>query len=65
MELEVHTCKVDIADVLEQQCAVDGIHLGAEANFSRTEIFVHVMQSMSHGINCINHKLNLPLLLVG
>lgn len=41
--IRVHTCEVDIADVLEQQRAVDAIHLGAEADFSRTEIFVHVM----------------------
>ena len=65
MELGVHTCEVDIADVLEQQCAVDAIHLGAEADFSRAEILVHVMQSMSHGINCVNHKLDLPLLFIG
>lgn len=43
MELGIRTCEVDIADVLEQQCAVNGIHLGAEANFSGTEIFVHVV----------------------
>lgn len=36
VELGVHTCEVDIADVLEQQCAVDGVHLVAEADFSRT-----------------------------
>lgn len=65
MELGVHTCEVDIADILEQQCTVDGIHLRAEADFSRTQIFVHAMQSVSHGINCINHKLNFPLLFVG
>lgn len=39
----VRTCEVDIADILEQHCAVDGIHLGAEADFSRTQVFVHVM----------------------
>lgn len=43
VELGVQTCEVDIADVLEEQCAVDAVHLGAEADFSRTEIFVHVM----------------------
>ncbi len=65
MEFGVHTCEVDVADVLEQQRAIDSFHLGAEANFPRTEVFVHVVQSMSHGVNCINHKLNLPLLFVG
>lgn len=60
-----HTCEVDTADVLEQQCAIDGVHLGAEPDLSRTKVFVHVVQSVSHGVHRVDHKLNLPLLLVG
>lgn len=59
------TCEVDVADVLEQQSAIDGVHFRAEANFSWTEVFVHAVQSVSHRINGVDHKLNLPLLLVG
>lgn len=61
----VHTREVDVADVLEQHCAVNGVHLGAEADFPRTQVFVHVVQSVSHGINCIDHKLDFSLLFVG
>ena len=61
----IHTCKVDVTDILEQQSAIDSIHLRAEANFSRTQVFVHVMQRVSHGINGIDHKLDLPLLFIG
>lgn len=42
-ELGIHTCKVDTADIFEKQCAIDSVHLGANANFSRTEVFVHIM----------------------
>lgn len=59
------TCEVDEADVLEQQRAVDGVHLRAKADFSRTEVFVHAVQSVSHGVNGIHHELNLPFLFVG
>ena len=61
----VHTCEVDIPDVLEQQRAVDGFHPGAQADLPGTQIFVHVVQSVSHGVNCVDHELNLPLLFVG
>lgn len=54
-----------MSDVLQQLCAIDDIHLGAESHFPRTEIFVHVMESMSHGIYCINNKLDFPLLFIG
>lgn len=59
------TCEVDVADVLEQQRAVDGFHFRAETNFSRTEVLVHAVQSMSHGVNRVDHKLNLPFLFIG
>lgn len=42
-EVGIHTCKVDTADIFEKQCAIDSVHLGAKANFSRTEVFVHIM----------------------
>lgn len=54
-----------MTDVLEQQRAVDGVHFRAEVNFPRTEVFVHAVQSVSHGVNGVDHELNLPFLLVG
>lgn len=59
------TCEVDVADVLEQQRAVDGVHFRAETNFSRTEVLVHAVQSVSHCVNRVDHKLNLPFLFIG
>lgn len=59
------TREVDVADVLEQHRAVDGVHLGAEADFSGTQVLVHVVQRVSHGVHGIDHELDLALLLVG
>lgn len=59
------TCEVDVADVLEQQRAVDGLHFRAETNLSRTEVPVHAVQSVSHGVNRVHHELNLPFLFIG
>lgn len=59
------TCEVDVADVLEQQRAVDGLHFRAETNLPGTEVLVHAVQSVSHGVDCVHHELNLPFLLVG
>lgn len=64
VELEIHTCEVDIADVLEQQRPVDSVHPGAEVDSSRTEVFVHVVESVSHGVHGVDDKLYLPLLFV-
>lgn len=59
------TCEVDMADVLEQQCAVDGVHFRAETNLSGTEDLVHAVQRVSHGVYGVNHELNLPFLFIG
>lgn len=44
--------------------AVDGIHSSAEAHLPRAELLVHVVQGMSHRIDCINYKLHLSFLLI-
>lgn len=59
------TREVDVADVLQQHRAVDGVHLGAEADFAGTQVLVHVVQRVSHGVDRIDHELDLPLLFVG
>lgn len=61
----VRTREVDVADVLEQHCAVNGVHLGAEADFTGTQVFVHVVQSVGHGVNRIDHKLDFSFLFIG
>lgn len=59
------TREVDVADVLEQNGAVDGVHLGAEADLARTQVLVHVVQCVSHGVDGVDHELDLPLLFIG
>ena len=59
------TCEVDIADVLEQQRPVDGLHLGAQAHVAGAQAAVHVVQGVGHGVHGVDHKLHLALLLVG
>lgn len=59
------TCEVDVADVLQQNRAVDGVHLGAEAHFAGTQVLVHVVQRVSHGVDGVDHELDLALLLIG
>lgn len=57
------TVKADIADVTQQLLAVDVAHARAESWASGAQVSMHAVKSMSHGINCIHHKLHLPLLL--
>lgn len=58
------TIEVDGADVAKQQTSLHWVHFITNTCGSQTQILVHVVQSMSHGIHCINYKLNLALLLV-
>lgn len=59
------TVEADGADVDQQLLAVDVGHARAQAGVSGTELAVHVVQSVRHGVHGVHHKLNLPLLLVG
>lgn len=50
--------------MLEQMGAINGIHFGAQAHLPRAELPVHVVQGMSHGVDGVDNKLHLSLLLV-
>lgn len=58
------TIEVDIADVLQQLLASSLLHLWTDTPVVSTEVLVHVVQGVSHGIDGVNHKLNFPLLLI-
>lgn len=58
------TVEVNAAYVLEQLFASRVLHLGADPRVVGTEVLVHVVERMGHGVHSIDHKLDLPLLLV-
>lgn len=58
------TIKASIADVLEESFSFSGFHLWADRGMIWTQVPVHVMESMGHGIHCVNHKLHLSFLLI-
>lgn len=58
------TVEVNTADVLEQLFASRVLHLRADPRVVGTEVLVHVVKSVCHGIHSIDHKLDLPLLLI-
>lgn len=58
------TVEVNAAYVLEQLFASRVLHLGADPRVVGTEVLVHVVERVRHGVHRIDHKLDLPLLLV-
>ena len=59
------TVEADGADVGQQLLPVDVGHARTQAGVSGTELAVHVVQSVRHGVHGVHHELDLPLLLVG
>ena len=59
------TIEVNGADVSQQFFPIDVGHARTQPGGSGTELAVHVVQSVGHGIHGVHHKLHLPLLLVG
>lgn len=49
---------------MQQQAALHRVHAAADAVASRTEVLVHTVQSVGHGVDGVNHELDLALLLV-
>ena len=58
------TVEADVADVLEQFLPSCQVHLGADAGVLRTQVPLHVVEGVGHGVHGVHHELNLPLLLV-
>lgn len=58
------TVEAYTADVLEKLLPSSQVHLGADAGVLRTEVPLHVVEGVGHGVHCIDHKLDLTLLLV-
>lgn len=58
------TIEVDGSDVVEQHLSLHGVHVVADSGAAGTQILVHVVQSVSHGVDRIDYKLNLSFLLV-
>lgn len=58
------TVEVNAAYVLEQLFASCVLHLGADPRVVGTEVLVHVVERVCHSIHSIDHKLDLPLLLI-
>lgn len=58
------TIEVNMADILQQLLAACLLHLWAHSAVVSTQILVHVMKSMGHGIDSINHKLYFTFLLI-
>lgn len=58
------TIEVDGANVLEEHPSFNRVHLITDTHGPRTQVQVHAVQGMCHGIHSINHKLHLPLLFI-
>lgn len=59
------TIEFDCTDVAQQLFAINVVgHAWAEAWVPVAELPVHTMQSVSHCVDGVHHKLNLPFLLI-
>lgn len=59
------TIEFDSTDVAKQLFAIDVAgHPGAEARVPVAQLPVHAVQSMSHCVHGVHHKLNLSFLLI-
>lgn len=58
------TVEAGVAYVLQQSPSFCRLHLWTNARVIRTQVPLHVVESVGHGVHCVNHELHLPLLLV-
>lgn len=58
------TVEADAADVLEEFLPSGQVHLGADAGVLGTQVPLHVVEGVGHGVHRIDHKLDLTLLLI-
>lgn len=58
------TVEVDRSDILQEEASLHRVHAAAHASAAGTQILVHAVQRVGHGVHRVDHKLDLPLLLV-
>lgn len=58
------TIKIDGTDVTQQHSSIHRVHFVTNAHRTWTEVNVHAMECMGHGVHGVNHKLHLPFLLI-
>lgn len=58
------TIKVDRAYVLEEHPSLHRVHLLADTHGAGTQVHVHAVQGVGHGVHSVNYKLHLALLLI-
>lgn len=58
------TIKIDGTDVTQQHSPIHRVHFVTNAHRTWTEVNVHAMECVGHGVHGVNHKLHLPFLLV-
>ena len=58
------TIEIDRADVLEEHTSLHGVHLVANAHVAGTQVNVHAVYGVGHGVHCVDHKLHLAFLFV-
>ncbi|MEQ2181608.1 hypothetical protein GOODEAATRI_013305, partial [Goodea atripinnis] len=58
------TIKVYRVNVLEEHPSFHRVHLLTDTHGARTEVHVHHVQCVGHGIHSVNDKLHLTLLFV-
>lgn len=58
------TVEADAADVAQQLLPSGHLHVGTDARAVGTQVVLHVVEGVGHGINGVDHKLHLTLLLV-
>lgn len=58
------TVKIDPTDVLQQHPPFHGVHLVTHAHGAGTEVQVHAVQGVGHGVHGVDHKLHLAFLFV-
>lgn len=58
------TIEANAADVLEELLPSSQFHLRTEASVVGTQVPLHVVEGVGHGVHGVNHKLDLPFLFI-
>lgn len=58
------TIEAGVTNVLQQSLSFSGLHMWTNARMIRTQVLLHVVQSVGHGVHCVDHELHFPFLLI-